>query len=275
MAYAFTFFTLFLYLINGHAEEQKEKLLPANYNAATVHQTTTCQVGKIAFTLNLGDDSKEVDEERKRFGFPYFWIVTAKGRSVSAVPPKEYNELLFLTPNAKSICKDTVAFLRPDGGVAIFVHQNTRPFGNNLTVTFYNPKRGKVMAFARSIGYAEKIESIGKELFFPIKSNPTDLATFLVTVGGKKSQASEEVFEYWNKVSRKNEQVIVSVNPDLTWARTIYRPYFKTKALFEKAFGWSAPDKKYAYRWVYRVTSPDCIRVSSTRFADSKNWICK
>lgn len=275
MAYLFTLFAWFLLSLSVHAEEKVEKNLPTNYKAATAHLTTTCQVGKAIFTLNLGDDNSEADPERKEFGFPYFWIVTAKGRTVSALPPKEYNELLFITPKGKSVCKDTEAFVRPDGGVAIFVFQNTRPFGNNLTVSFYNPKRGKVIAYARNIGYSDKIESFGKELFFPIKSNPTDLASFDVTVGGKKSQTSEEVFEYWNKVSRKNDKVIVSVNPQLTWTKSIYRSYFKSKAAFEKAFDWSEPDKKYGYHWVYRVTSPDCIRVSPTRFADSKNWICK
>jgi len=96
---------------------------------------------------------------------------TAKGRSVSALPPKEYNELLFLTPKSQnSLCKDTEAFLRPDGGVAIFVRQKSRPSGNKLSAIFYNPKRGKVVAYLRNIGYADQIEGVGKELFFPVKN---------------------------------------------------------------------------------------------------------
>lgn len=275
MINAFTVLAVFLFSFLLRAQEKTEKNLPTNYKAATAHLSTTCQVGKAIFTLNIGDDNSEADPDRKEQGFPYFWIVTAKGRSVSALPPKEYNQLLFLTPHANSLCKDTEAFLRPDGGVAIFVRQSSKPSNGKLTAVFYNPKRGQVVAYARNIGYADKIESVGKELFFPIRNNPTDLASFNVTVGGKKSETTEEVFEYWNKVSRRNDQVVVTVNPDLTWTRSAFRPYFKSKAAFDKAFGWSAPDKKYAYRWVYRVTSPDCIRISPTRFADSKNWICK
>lgn len=275
------FLAVFIMSISSYGQQAVEKhqgvekLLKANYNAANPHVSTTCQVGKAEFTLNLGDDSQELDPEHKEFGYPYFWIVTAKGRKLSALPPKEYNELLFLAPTATSLCKDTTAFLRPDGGVAIFALQNHRPFGNSLAVVFYNPKRGKVIAFSKNIGSSEKVESVGNEIYFPIRSNPTDLASFMVTVGGKKSQTQEEVFEYWNKVGRKNDNVVVSVLRDITWTRSIYKPYFKTKADFEKAFGWSETEKKYGYRWVYRITSPDCIRVSSTRFADSKNWICK
>ncbi|MBC7464880.1 MAG: hypothetical protein H7256_02720 [Bdellovibrio sp.] len=268
---------IFLYAFSSFAKAKPEKNLATNYKAATAHLTTICQVGQVAFTLNIGDDNNESDYDRAEQGYPYFWIVTAKGRSVSGLPPKEYNELLFLSPHGigTSLCKDTTAFLRPDGGVVIFVRQSSKGPSSKLAAIFYNPKRGKVVAYARNIGFSDQIESLGKELFFSIKNTPTDLASFNVTVQGKKSETTEEVFEYWNKVSRRNDQVVVAVNPELTWSKSTYRSYFKSKAAFDKAFGWSAADKKYAYRWVYRVTMPDCIRISPTRFADGKGWICK
>lgn len=279
MVYGFVslsvFASVFFTSLNSYSQQTLEKKLPTNYKAATAHLTTTCQVGKAVFTLNIGDDNTTPDSERQEFGFPYFWIVTARGRSRSALPPKEYNQLLFITPKGASVCKDTEAFVRPDGGVAIFVKQNNRPSADKLGVVFYNPKKGQVVAYSRNIGFSDRIESVGKELFFPVKDSPSDLASFNVTVGGKKSETIEEVFEYWNKVSRRNSQVIVSVNPELTYKRSAYKSYFKNQTAFDKAFAYSPEDKKYGYRWVYRVTTPDCIRISPTRFADGKNWICK
>lgn len=257
------------------AAEREEKNLQANYQKAVAHLTSKCRIGKINFSINIGDDSKDIDDERREFGYPYFWVTSKDRKTVAVLPAKEYNELLFLKPTSPSLCEDTVAFSQPQGVIAIFARQNNRPFNDYLAVAFYEPMKNKVLAFERKLGVADKVEPTAEGFSFPIFDSPTDFTSFEVTVHGKKSQTSEEVFSYWNKAKLDKDKIVIAVDREQTWKRSGYQQYFKSQASFENAFGWDDKKGRYAFQWVYRIQSPDCIRVSATRFADSRDWICK
>ncbi|MEK7355019.1 MAG: hypothetical protein AAB250_01120 [Bdellovibrionota bacterium] len=87
---------------------------------------------------------------------------------------------------------------------------------------------------------------------------------------------TEEVFEYWARPVRKGTIVTSEFDRALTWTRSSYKNYFKSRAEFEKAFGWDGKKKIYSMHWVYRVKTPDCIAPDRARKADDPKvkWYC-
>lgn len=261
--------------IIAHAGD--EKSLQPNFKTAMTHLQTSCAFGKKKFDLHLGDDKKEADPEQKQFGYPYFWIEAGKAKPIVALPAKEYNEILFLAPQSKSYCKDTVAFKTRDGNVAIFVKQNNRPFDDKLGVVYYDPSRNKVIASQRNLGISRDVEPTIGGFAVKISDKPTDLVQFRVTVRGRISEATEGVLEYWNLVRRKTALVSSNADPRLTWLKSPYRSYFKSQQDFEKAFGWDSKQGIFKNTWVYRVKEPNCIYPNENRTAsnDDSRWFCK
>lgn len=270
----------FVSIATAQVEKEKEKDLNPQYSTAVTRLKTTCQTGKHRFDLKIGEEGKAQDkgeaDERKMFGYPLFWIEPEKGESLSALPPKQYNEILFLKPQGQSICKDTVAFSQEDGTVAIFIRQNNRPFEDYLSVVFYDPAQQKVLASEREVAVADQVEKNPEGFIYKVEDLPTDVVTFTTTVHGQKLETIEDVFSYWGVVSLNNGKAVKKINRTLTWERSLYRSYFKSLADFDKAFSWDEKQQAYKVGWVYRVKNPDCIQPAIDRkiaYGDS-HWFC-
>ena len=258
------------------ANTDDEKILKPNYKTATKKSETKCKLGKYIFQLYLGDEGKPADEDRKDFGYPYFWIASGKKKAVSGLPPKEYNELLFLSPKGPSLCQNTAAFRQKDGSVAIFLRQNNRPFLDKLSIIYYHPAQHKVIAFQRNIGISNHVEKIPEGFAYKIFDGPTDVVSMNVTVQGQPTQTSEKIFEYWNVVTRSGNKIITRTDRKVTWAKSPYQAYFKSQDDFEKAFGWDEKTQSYLNQWVYQVKEPNCIHPSKDRIATCtvERWHC-
>lgn len=240
-----------------------EKTLHPSYRAAYSHVETHCE----GFDLHLGDDSKDVDSEVAEFGYTYLWATPGPGEIVT---PKQYNEILFLKPTEASVCKDTQAYKQDDGLIAIFFRQNNRPFEDKLGVSFYDPSKKLAVASDRELGVASRVEKAAHGYAIKIHDTPTDVAgPFTVTVHGHKQTTSEEILAYYKFVTLKDGKIEVALDKDTTYSRSNYKPYFKSQAEFEKAFG-----EDYANHWIYKVEKPDCIAVSHERVAKGP-WFCR
>jgi hypothetical protein len=224
----------------------------------------------------LGDNHKDVDSESADFGFSFFWITAENKPAISALPPLEYNELLFLAPKGPSVCKDTAAFVLKDGSVEIFAKQNNRPSRDYVAVIVYSPIQNKVLTSKRNLGISDEIEKISDAaVAMRIHDTPSDAVTPSVTVQGHKSNAREETFDYWQLIEFNENKISSKTDPKLTWEKTRYRPYFKSQKSFDEAFRWNEKTGNYENLWVYRVTEPDCIQPSKPRFASSvTEWFC-
>ena len=257
-------------------EMRSEKTLKPDFTKLFSQQSADCEVGKNRFRLNLGTEEKEADPEYSGLGYPYFWITSEGGKPVAGLPSLEHNQLLFLDPKSESVCKGTFAIALKDGTVWIFLQQSGRPFQDRLSVSIFDPKKGKVVTSQRDLGPSSKIEKGENGPVYLIRDQPSDIAQFTVTVKGQISTTTEEVFEYWARPVRKGTIVTSEFDRALTWTRSSYKNYFKSRAEFEKAFGWDGKKKIYSMHWVYRVKTPDCIAPDRARKADDPKvkWYC-
>jgi hypothetical protein len=141
---------------------------------------------------------------------------------------------------------------------------------------FFDPTKRRTVAYNRNLGVSDHVEKVSNGFAFKVFSPPTDAVSFNVTVRGHASSTTEETFEYWNLLTRRDDQTHVEADPSVTWARSIYRPYFKSRDEFEKAFGFDKEKGIYQNKWIYRVKEPNCIQPSKERRAVSINakWFC-
>lgn len=281
-------FVSFLFLsgsVSAQAGEiEKEKPLSPVFEKTFVHLQTRCKVGKAEFDLLLANDLKEEDQEFKDFGYPYVWIRAKGGKPILALEAVQSNELLFLmtrddAKQAKfTACKETSAFEQKDGTVVILLTQNARPFNDHLSVVFYDPKKGKVIDSKKSLGAYHDFDREGNSLIVEFRDDPTDGGLSPVEYRGKKYKVEEEPASHWSRVAIWKEKVSVSVDRSLTWSRSRWKPYFKTQADFERAFGYEPLNKVYLSTWTYSIDSnPPCMQASTGRSPKKgdRGWHCK
>jgi hypothetical protein len=262
----------------GVAEKETvEKDLDSNLKNKFSHQSSNCSIGKKTFNLHLGSEFQKPDSEMKQFGYNYFWISAPGKAPIAAIPAKEYNELFFLKPIERSICKNTVAHATKNGEVVIFFRQNNRPFADQLGVLLYDTIKNQILFSNRGIAISQRVEKTKSGLSFLVSDWATEVTQYEVSVRGQQMKAKEQLFLYWNYLELQNDQLKTGFDRVLTWSRALEKRYFKNQETFEKAIGYDLETEKISAVWVFSVNKPDCIQFSRERHPSSEEsqWHCK
>ncbi|MBL7688847.1 MAG: hypothetical protein JNJ49_12505 [Bdellovibrionaceae bacterium] len=254
-----------------------ENSLNPDYSKTISLQKTTCAVNGKSFEIFLGATTKDDSEELSASGYPFVWLRQGKSKSIGVFPAKEYNELLFMAPKKTSACKATQAFVQPNGIVTLLFRTSGRPFSDYLAMAFYDPAENKILASERRIAKASNVEQQATDYVFQFDDSPSDAVDNIATLRGKRINATEAMFKYFMRASLRDDTIVVTQDPELTWERAGYKAYFKSQTEFEKAFGWNATLRKFDSVWVYSTSNPDCIqaRVERSVISGDKNWFCK
>lgn len=277
--------SLFL-LISVTAHSTDEKTLSPIFENTFVHLKTNCKVGEMEFEILLANDLKEEDEEYRDFGYPYVWVRIGKRAPFLGLEAREYNELLFLETSKGNRnggkkaegCEKTFAYQMKDGTIAVLLRQNDRPMPDQVAVFYFDPGAGKTVAGNRELGAFKEVTKTDDGFEVEVAMGPTDLAINTVQLNGQLYGAEELTLSYWVKVQSANGSVKASLDPDLTWKKSQWANYFKSREEFDRAFGLDLKKGTYANQWIYLIrTTPWCIQPLPYRTIKGSDtaWHCK
>lgn len=254
----------------------------AHETQTQAHEQARCRVGKSTFEVLLGNDVKEDDPEFRDFGYPYVWIRPQGRKPVQAMAESPQGSFLFLEapPGASSggVCDKAFAVHQADGKVAILLKQNDRPLADQLAVIFYDPVRRKVVATHRGLGTFGKIEKTRDGFVAELALGQADDSRFPVVVKGKSHETREDAFSAWSRVKVRDGKVVALADADLTWNRSRWKPFFKSRAEFDRAFGLDPAKGAYSAVRVFSIdSSPPCLQATPDRSPKKGDlhWHCK
>lgn len=220
------------------------------------HLQTACRISGNKAELMLRFDKKQPAELREFSGAPILFLQTKKNthliEDLTAPHPGDFS---FVPITEKSGCDGTQAFSLSKNTLAILYSQDNRPFQAIYKVVFWDAKKDKIL-FRQSLGPVSQYMKVKNGFAFSTIVERSDADSIeMTTSAGLKMNASDKDLEALQVLKFDGKDVKIEFDPDLSFEKSPWKKFFKSKDDYLLTIGWSEAEKKIKNQVVYYASN--------------------
>lgn len=226
----------------------------AFWDKSVPFKETICQVGTTKAIMLLRFDKNNDLKANDFYGAPMLFLKSKKVHSIEPLANPYPGDFSFTKVKDHSACADTQSFELNKSTIAILYSKDNRPFQDLVRIVVWDAETDKIID-KRELGVADEYFKVANGFAYSKVIPRSDVdSREMISDSGRRMTATDKDLNAFQTVVLNGNQLKMEFDPQLSFARSKWKKFFKDQDEYLKFTGWDPKAKTFKNLVVYEAS---------------------